>query len=73
MTLEEANTLLDQGKLEMMRPQGDFVPVTRRGPSAKAVRARGGHIISIPVYMENEVEAAITKSVLKCGTVRVRT
>lgn len=67
-TFEEIERALDAGKLEMMRPWGDWVPVRRRGSSAK----QSATYTIIPVFMENEVEASITSDGAKLGFPDVR-
>lgn len=53
MTLNDAERLLDSGKLQMRRPWGDYVPIRRR----RATKMRGsGRAMIIPVFMEMEVK-----------------
>jgi hypothetical protein len=66
MDLIQAEQLLDQGKLEMITPWGAWVPISRRAN----IKKQAGVAYSIPVYMENEVEAYITTKSLH--EVRVR-
>lgn len=62
MTRSDVERALDAGKLEMQRPQGDWVPIRRRGRTI-----RTNHGWTVPVWMEAEVEANITQSDEACG------
>jgi hypothetical protein len=68
LTFEKIEAALDAGKVQMKRPWGDWVPVTRRGSTKKhAARLRLLH-----VWMENDVEAAISTNGAKLGFPDVR-
>ena len=56
MTFDDVEQAIDGGRCEMQRPWGDWVRVRRAGPS----RHRGHGHVTIPLYMENDVEAFIT-------------
>lgn len=62
MTFEQIEAALDAGKLEKMRPWGDFVRVRRR----EATRVSKLHR-TIEIYMENKVEACISTAEQKLG------
>lgn len=57
-TFADIERALDAGKLEMMRPWGDWVPVRRHGRTVQASRT----IRHLEVWMENEVEALISSN-----------
>lgn len=62
MTFDQAMTALDAGKLEMMRPWGDWVRVRRRpserlGPASNGTRWR-----MVDVWMEAEVVSLISEA-----------
>lgn len=67
LTFEAIEAALDAGKLEMIRPWGDWVKVRRRAPTANA---NGGRIIH--VWMENQVEASVSTESAKVGFPDVR-
>jgi hypothetical protein len=61
MTLAEIERALDAGKLQMMRPWGDWVTVRRRSD------VTASHAGYVPIYMENQVEACIAPSDERMG------
>lgn len=60
ITFEQIERALDAGKLEMVRPWGDWVKVRRRGRTVKA----GGYVRT-EVFMENQVEACVSSYAAK--------
>lgn len=58
MTQEQVEAALDAGKVEIKRPQGDWVRARRHGPTiyVSPVNWR------IPVRLENQVVGSITAS-----------
>lgn len=60
MTFEQIEKALDAGKLEMMRPWGDYVRVRRR-----EVTRVSGPYKRIEIFMENQVMACISTTAAK--------
>lgn len=66
-TFEEIEAALDAGKLEMIRPWGDWVRVRRMGRTINAGKHR-----RLNVYMEKEVEAYVSTESAAIGYPDVR-
>lgn len=67
-SMADCSRALDAGTLLMQRPWGDWVKCRWRSRKASAQRFNG----ALPIFMENEVEAAITAKLGGLGFPGVR-